>query len=114
MLLLKLFRLTGKESYRIASDKALKIFSRAAREMGIHAGTYYCALDAYFSMLILTVEADPGSDLSRAALALSGPYSTILYGADNGRVIPCINETCFEPISDPARLKDFFLRLSPQ
>ncbi|HTP04490.1 MAG TPA: thioredoxin domain-containing protein [Nitrospirota bacterium] len=114
MLLLKLFRLTGKDSYRIASEKALKIFSRAAREMGIHAGTYFCALDAYFSMLILTVEADPGSDLSRAALALSGPYSTIRYGADNGRVIPCINETCFEPIYDTVRLKDFFLRLPPQ
>jgi uncharacterized protein YyaL (SSP411 family) len=113
-LLLKLFRLTGKESYRIASEKALKIFCRAAREMGIHAGTYFYALDAYFSMLILTVEADPGSDLSRAARALSGPFSTILYGSDNGRVIPCINETCFEPIYDPARLKDFFLRVPPQ
>jgi hypothetical protein len=57
------------------------------------------------------VEADPGSDLGRAALALSGPYSTILYGANNGRVIPCINETCFEPITDPARFKDFSRRL---
>jgi uncharacterized protein YyaL (SSP411 family) len=111
MLLLKLFRLTGEESYRIVAEKALKIFFRAAGEMGIHAGTYFCALDTYFNMLKLTVESDPGSDLSRAALALSGPYSTILYGANNGRVIPCINETCFEPITDVARLKDFFLHL---
>ncbi|HUI68130.1 MAG TPA: thioredoxin domain-containing protein [Nitrospirota bacterium] len=114
ILLLKLFRMTGKESFRIASEKTLKIFSRDAREMGIHAGTYFCALDAYFSMLILTVEADPESDLCRAARALSGPYSTILYGADKGRVIPCINETCYEPITDPARLKDFFLRMTPR
>jgi uncharacterized protein YyaL (SSP411 family) len=111
MLLVKLFALTGKESYRAAAEKALKIFSRAAREMGVHAGAYFCALDAYFSMLKVTVEADPGSDLSRAALALSGPYSTIVYGENNGRVIPCVNETCFNPITDPARLKDFFLHL---
>jgi uncharacterized protein YyaL (SSP411 family) len=111
MLLVKLFSLTGKESYRAAAEKALKIFSRAARETGVHAGAYFCALDAYFSMLKVTVEADPGSDLSRAALALSGPYSTIAYGENNGRVIPCVNETCFNPITDPARLKDFFLHL---
>jgi uncharacterized protein YyaL (SSP411 family) len=111
MLLLKLFPLTGKESYRAAAEKALKIFFRAAREMGVHAGAYFCALNAYFSMLKVTVEADPGSDLSRAALALSGPYSTIVYGENNGRVIPCVNETCFTPITDPARLKDFFLHL---
>jgi uncharacterized protein YyaL (SSP411 family) len=111
MLLLKLFSLTGKESYRAAAEKALKIFFRAAREMGVHAGAYFCALNAYFSMLKVTVEADPGSDLSRAALALSGPYSTIVYGENNGRVIPCVNETCFTPITDPARLKDFFLHL---
>jgi hypothetical protein len=110
-LLLKLFHLTGKESYRLAAEQALKIFSRTAGEMGIHAGAYFCALDAYFSTLKLTVEADPGSDLSQAALALSGPYSTILYGADKGRVIACINETCFEPLTDPAQLKDFFLHL---
>jgi uncharacterized protein YyaL (SSP411 family) len=111
MLLLKLFSLTGKESYRAAAEKALRIFSRAAREMGVHAGAYFCALNAYFSMLKVTVEADPGSDLSRAALALSGPYSTIVYGENNGRVIPCVNETCFQPITDPARLKDFFFHL---
>ncbi len=111
MLLLKLFSLTGKESYRVAAEKALKIFSRAAREMGVHAGAYFCALDAYFSTLKVTVEADPESDLSRAALALSGPYSTIVYGENNGRVIPCVNETCFHPIADAALLKDFFRQL---
>jgi uncharacterized protein YyaL (SSP411 family) len=108
IMLLKLFALTGKEFYRATAEKSLKIFSKIAGEIGVHAGAYYCALDEYFNTLKVTVEADPDSDLSRAALALSGPYSTIVYGPNNGRVIPCVNETCFNPIYDAALLKDFF------
>ncbi len=114
MVLLKLFSLTGKESYRAAAEKALMIFSGSVREMGIHGGSYFCALDSYYGMLKVTVEDDPQSDLSQAALALSGPYSAIVYGENKGRVIPCINETCFKPITDPAGLKDFFLRMPAQ
>jgi len=111
MMLLKLFSLTGKELYRAAAEKALSVFSRTAGEMGVHAGAYFCALDEYYNTLKVTVEADPESVLSRAALALSGPYSTIVFGENNGRVIPCVNETCFDPITDATMLKDFFRQL---
>jgi hypothetical protein len=65
--------------------------------MSIHAGAYACALDAWFGVLKLTVEARADSALGRAALRLAGPTVVISHGEDRGRVIPCVNETCFEP-----------------
>jgi hypothetical protein len=75
--------------------------------MSIHAGTYLCALEAHFNMLNLTVEAQPDGELARAARALAGRTSTaIVYGEDNGRVIPCKQDVCYEPVSDPVRLSE--------
>jgi uncharacterized protein YyaL (SSP411 family) len=107
MLLLKLHHITGKDEYLRSAEKTLTVFSGSAAEYGIHAGSYFCALDAYFNMLRLNVQADPDSDLARAARSLSGPYTAVLYGEDNGRVVPCFKGSCYEPVADPARLKDF-------
>jgi len=102
-----LFHLTGQEIYRAAAERTLRIFSSMVREMGIHAGTYFCGLDAWFSTLKLTVEAGPDSALARAAMRLTGPYTALLYGGDQGRVIPCFNETCFEPVTNAGDLQRY-------
>jgi len=107
VLLVKLFHLTGRETYRAAADRSLRIFSAAASEMSIHAGTYFCGLDAWFTTLKLTVEAEPDSVLARAAMRLTGPYTALLYGGDQGRIIPCVNETCFEPVTNAGALERY-------
>jgi uncharacterized protein len=107
MLLIKMFHLTGKEPYRSAAERSLRIFAATVREMSIHAGTYFCALDAWFSTLRLTVEARPDSGLARAAMRLTGPYTSLVYGRDQGRIIPCVNETCYEPVTNEARLQRY-------
>jgi hypothetical protein len=63
-------------------------------------------------MLKLMVEAAPDSELARAARALAGTmYTAILYGEENNRVVPCTANTCHEPITDPARLRDICAKL---
>ncbi len=107
LLMLKLALMTGKEEYQQQAEQSLRLFAGTAREMSVHAGAYFCALDAHFNMLKLTVEAQPDQELARAARALAGrSYTAIVYGEDKGRVIPCKREVCHEPISDPARLSD--------
>jgi uncharacterized protein YyaL (SSP411 family) len=112
LLLQKLSLMTGKDEYREAADRALGIFADLAREIGVHAGAYFCGLDASFRLVKLTVEAAPESGLARAARALGGTmYTAIVYGDDHNRVIPCKGVTCFEPISDPSRLNDVCAKL---
>jgi len=104
LLLIKLFHLTGREPYRRQAEKALRIFSVTVKEMSIHAGTYSCGLDAWFTMVKLTVEADPGSGLAAAARRLTGPYTVIAYGEDTGRIVPCMGETCYAPVMNNEEL----------
>jgi hypothetical protein len=99
LLLLKLALLTGKDEYQQKADLSLRLFAGIALEMSVHAGTYLCALDAHFNMLKLTVEAQPDSELGRTTRALAGKiYTTILYGDDNNRIIPCKQNACLEPL----------------
>jgi len=104
LMLIKLFHITGKETYRGQAERTLRIFSLAVKEMSIHAGTYSCALDAWFTMLKLTVEAEPASDLAAAARRLAGPYTVVVYGEDKGRIVPCIGETCYAPVTNSEEL----------
>jgi uncharacterized protein YyaL (SSP411 family) len=107
MVLLKLGFMTGKEGYRREAERSLRIFYGPARTMGVHAGTYFSALHAYFNWSTLTVEAAPDHALAQAARAASCRlYSSILYGANNSRVIPCMNGVCSAPIFQPAGLTD--------
>jgi hypothetical protein len=75
--------------------------------MSIHAGTYLCGLDAWFATLKLTVEAGPDSELGRAAMRITGPYTVLLYGDDRGRIVPCVGEVCYEPVTNAADMKRF-------
>jgi uncharacterized protein YyaL (SSP411 family) len=112
MLLLKLSFMTGKDAYRQKAEQSLRLFAQSALEMSVHAGAFFCAYDAFFRTLRLTVEAPPDSELARAARALAGTtYAVILYGEENNRVLPCIANTCHEPITDPARLRDICMKL---
>jgi uncharacterized protein YyaL (SSP411 family) len=107
IVLIKLFHLTGREAYRAAAEQLLRIFTTAVNALSIHGGAYFCALDAWFSMLVLTVDAGPDSGLARAARRLTGPYTVIVYGEDHGRVIPCVNGACSEPAVQPGDLKRY-------
>ena len=88
MLLLKLSLMTGKEDYRSVAEQTLKIFAASASEMSVHAGAYFCALDAWFNMVTLTVEAASDSALARSARLLSGGTAAIIYGEDNTAWFP--------------------------
>jgi uncharacterized protein YyaL (SSP411 family) len=77
ILLLKLHRLTGEDRYQEAARRALSLVTHAAAEIGIHAGAYYGGLDAWFHLLMLTVEAPPEGMLARAARRFAGPPTVI-------------------------------------
>jgi uncharacterized protein YyaL (SSP411 family) len=106
LLLLKLALLTGKAGYQQKAELSLRLFAGIALQMSVHAGTYFCGLDAFFNMLKLTVEAHPDSELSRTTRALAGKiYTTILYGDNNNRIIPCKQNTCLEPLYNTDDIK---------
>jgi uncharacterized protein YyaL (SSP411 family) len=108
ILLLKLHSMTDEKKYHDYAETALKIFSLQAKDMGIHSGYYFCAMDAYFHMLKVTLQASPLSKLAEITLSSFYPSLGILYGEDRGRVIPCVKDTCFPPIDTPEGIKEFF------
>jgi uncharacterized protein YyaL (SSP411 family) len=105
MLLLKLYHMTEKKSYYQLAETALKAFFLRAKGTGIISGYYFCALDAYFNMLKLSVESTPESALSEVALTAFNPYRSILYGEDRGQVTLCFKNTCHNPIDNAKTLK---------
>lgn len=107
LLLLKLHGMTDNEKYRQRAETALRAFSAKARETGIHAGYFFRALDAYFNALKFTVNAAPGSPLHELAMSVTVPHAYIVYGEDNGTVVPCTGNVCHEPVRDAEGLKRF-------
>lgn len=112
VLLLRLHHITGDERYLKEAEKDLKAFSGSAGEFGIHAGSYFCALDAWFNILRLRVEAGPETGLASASRSLSGRVTVIVYGEDRGQVAPCYRTTCFEPVADAGKLKDIVAEIT--
>ena len=111
LVLLKMHSITGKQEYYEYAETALKRFAVYAKKAGLHAGFYYSALDAFYNMLKLSVEAAPESNLAEAALASDYPYKSIVYGQDHGSVIPCLKKICYDPIKDSTGLEDFLNNL---
>jgi hypothetical protein len=105
--LLKLSHLLGREEYRREAERTLRLFSPLAAQMGVHAGMYFNALDACFNMLRLTVGVPADSALAQAARALAGPQTAVAYAAGSGHILPCIDRTCFEPVTTPEALREF-------
>ncbi len=112
MMLLRLSAITGRDDYMDRAEKALRAFSGNALDMGIHAGHYFSAMSASFHLLRLAVEAPPQSELAETAVSFFSPYKSIVYAEDRGRVTPCLNGVCYEPVSDPKSLRDFLRRPS--
>jgi uncharacterized protein len=107
MVLTKLHAMTDKEEYALLAEKALKAFARDAEDMGIHGGFYHCAMDAYYNSLKLDIHAPGDSALANEAVGFFHPYSSLVYGKDEGRVIPCFRNTCYEPIETTDDLRQF-------
>jgi uncharacterized protein YyaL (SSP411 family) len=105
--LLKLSAITGKDDYLDRAERAVRSFSGKAHDLGIHSGHYFSALNGSFHLLRLAVETSPGSELAKMAVSFFSPFKSIEYAEDKGRVTPCLNSVCYEPISDPAKLKSF-------
>ncbi len=116
ILLLKLYFMTSEKNYNHFAEMALKVFSVQTKEMGMHAGYYFCALDAYFHMLKLTFQAVPTHPLAETARSLFYPYVSYIFEADNGCIIPCFRDVCYEPVRSPEGMRDFFrkqLKIEP-
>jgi uncharacterized protein YyaL (SSP411 family) len=111
ILLLKLSFLTQKKKYQDYAETALKAFSILTKDMVIHSGYYFCALDAYFQMLNLTLLTPPQSQLAETALSSFIPYVSIIYGDDKGCIIPCRKDVCYEPIFSQANLEEFLEKI---
>jgi uncharacterized protein YyaL (SSP411 family) len=107
MMMLKLYEVTGKETYYENAEKALKVFVSKGRDMGIHSGYYFCSLDAYFNMVKLTLDTSIDSELAAAALSSFRPYTSLVHGDDKGMITPCARGVCDEPIENPDNLKRY-------
>jgi uncharacterized protein YyaL (SSP411 family) len=108
ILLLKLASITSGKKYAEYAERTIRIFTEQAKEMGIHAAYFFCALDAYFHMLKLTLQTPPDQPLAQAARALYYPYIQYTYEPDAGRIIPCQRDVCYEPVGSIEGLKVFF------
>ncbi len=109
ILLLKLYHVTNENSYKDYAEKALQAFSQGSDATGIFAGYYFCAVDAYFNMLKLTLETPPESELADEAFSFFVPYISISYGENNARVIPCLRDVCYKPIYSADVLRNFLI-----
>jgi len=107
-ILVKLSLITGDDRYRHLAERSLKLFSPQAQIIGLHAGYYFCAMDAFFHTLKLNISAQPTSHLATEALREFYPYTVIRYGGDSGNIIPCVGSTCYDPIDNADGLKSFF------
>jgi uncharacterized protein YyaL (SSP411 family) len=105
--LLRLSAITGKEHYRERAASCVEFFSAGAALLGLHSATYYASLDAYYNLLSLRVEAEPGSPLSRAARETFRPYKVINYGNEEaGQVVPCLRDRCLEALAGPEAVRE--------
>ncbi len=111
MQLLRLHLISGKGEYYRLAEEGLKIFSGDAAGLSIHGGYYFCAMDAYYNMVKLTVGAPAGSVIARTAVNMFRPYKTVLYFGEEGCVVPCLaSGVCLEPICDMDDLRRFLER----
>jgi uncharacterized protein YyaL (SSP411 family) len=100
--------MSGREDYQRYAEMILELFIEQVKLTGIHSGYYFCALNNYFNMVKLTINASPDSELARAAANIYSPFAHIVYGEDRGHVIPCMKDTCFAPVDTPEGLLSFF------
>jgi uncharacterized protein YyaL (SSP411 family) len=106
--LLKLALILNKEEYRQYADTLLNTFSTDAQLLQVHGAYFFCGLDAFYHMLKLDIKAPYDSALAGVALHTYRPYRCLVYSEpDKNSVIPCIGNTCYEPINDSGSLRDY-------
>ncbi len=110
-LLLKLGFLTEKELYTQLAEDALKVFYSRAKDISVHAGSYFNAMFGYFNPLKLNIHAGADSPIALEALKYPYPHTYIIYKEDLGYVIPCFKTVCYEPIHSCQGLKDFLNKI---
>ena len=113
MNLIKLSYITHDTGYYHLAETALKSFASRTKDMGIHAAFYLRALDAYFHLMKLDIEATPRSAFADTALSTFNPYSVLVYGGDRGYVTPCRRGSCYEALHSPDALRDFLKQPPP-
>lgn len=106
-LLLKLGFLTDKTLYTEMAEKSLKAFYSRAKNIGVHAGSYFNALDEYFNPLKLSLFIKPDGILVSEVLHLFHPHISVVYKENIGHIIPCFKTTCYEPLHSLEELTDF-------
>jgi uncharacterized protein YyaL (SSP411 family) len=107
LLLLKLSAMTGQGGYYLHAEKALKTFAPMVKDMGVHAGFYYSALDAFFNGVKLELHSKADSELAQAARTVFAPYTSIRYGDEAGHALVCFREACHEPLRSGKDLQAF-------
>ena len=106
--------MTGKEDYKKLAEQSLGAFLSRARELGVHCGAYFMALDGFYNHMSLNVGAGADSALAQTARKAFRPHKIIFYGREGGgAVTPCIRGRCLEPVSDPAALVGFLADSRP-
>ncbi len=110
-LLLKLWQMTGTETYRREAERSLGLFAGHARGLGVHAGTFFAMLHAYHHDSTLQVEAPPEGSLAESARAAAvKSYSALRYGVNQGRIISCRKGVCSAPFTRPEDLAVLFMK----
>lgn len=107
LLLVKLHSMTGKKKYHTSAERTLSAFAAQAKHMGVHAGYFFSAMDAFLHELRLTLHTVPESTLARTALSVFRPYVSFSYAEDKGCVIPCQDTICYEPLHSAEALQEF-------
>ena len=90
------------------AQKCLEAFTEGAKKLGMHAGSYFSALDGFYNRLSVLVEDAPDGGLARAALNTYRPYLAIGHGEGDRkpRAVPCIRNRCLAPVTDPGKLAE--------
>ncbi len=95
-----------KTGWLECGQKCIEAFTEGARKLGMHAGSYFAALDGFYNYLSVHIDDAPGGRLARAALNTYRPYLVTGYGAGRGQAVACIKNRCMEPLSDPDKLTE--------
>jgi len=107
ILLLKLAFMADRGDHVEKAEKSLRVFYSRAKSIGVHAGSYFNAMDAYFNQLKITLSVKPESGLALEAISSYYPHKSFSYSDDRGLITPCLKTSCFEPIKEKGKYKTF-------
>lgn len=123
MVFIRLFQITNKNGYLDMAINTIKTFlPKAMSSPGMHYASYYDALNMYLNTLRLSIHAGLESELTKTAISMLRPYTTIQYPtgkdllfvmpdiSEKEYILPCLLEGCLEPIFEKERLEEFLFK----